>query len=110
MMIVIFTFCLICLVGFFVYAVPNEMKDDGRTPKDDEAQKKAEPTIQITVNLFDDHTVLKEICYQVPLSQADFYIPNLKNALVYNSTVFIVMEVYRDLNTNDVTINAYKAL
>ena len=108
-MIVIFSIFLICVVGFFIYAVPNEMKNNWRTPKDDDAQKKAEPTIQISVNLFDDHTVLKEICYQVPLSQADFYIPNLKNALVYNSTVFIVMGVKRDLDTNDVIINAYKA-
>ena len=107
-MIVIFSIFLICLVGFFIYAVPNEMKNDGRTLKDD-AQKKAEPTIQITVNLFDDNTVIEEICHQVPLSQADFYIPNLKNALVYNNTLFIVMEVKRDLDTNDVIINAYKA-
>ena len=78
------------------------------TDKDD-AQKKAEPTIQISVNLFDDHTVLEEICHQVPLSQAAFYIPNLKDTLVYHDSNFIVREVKRDFNKNKVIITAYKA-
>lgn len=108
-MIFILAICLIYLVGIFIYTVPKEMNDDGRTQKVVEAQKKAEPTIKISINLFDDNTVLEEICYQIPLSHAAFYIPNLKDALVYNSSDFIVMGIKRDFNTNDVIINAYKA-
>ena len=108
-MIFILAICLIYLVGIFIYTVPKEMKDDGLQPKVVEAQKKAEPTIKISVNLFDDNTVLEEICYQVPLSHAAFYIPNLKDALVYGNSDFIVMGIKRDFDANSVIINAYKA-
>ena len=48
-------------------------------------------------------------CYKVPFSHAAFYIPNFKDTLVYNNNEFIVREVKRDFNTNNVTITAYKA-
>ena len=108
-MIVILVICLISFVGVLIYCGGKEMNGDGRTSKVVEAPKKAEPTIQISINLFDDHTVLEEICYQVSLSQAAFYIPNLNDALVYNSSDFIVMGVKRDFNTKNVIITAYKA-
>lgn len=109
-MIVILAICFISFVGVLIYCVAKEMNGDGRTPKVVEAPKKAEPTIQISINLFfDDHTVLEEICYQVPLSHAAFYIPNLNDALVYNSSNFIVMGVKRDFNSNNAIITAYKA-
>ena len=111
-MIVILVICLICLVGIFIYAVPNAMKDDGSTPKVVESlKKKAEPTIQIFINLYSKQTSLDgtHYKYQVPISHASFYIPNLKDVLVYNNSNFIVREVKRDFNTNDVIINAYKA-
>ena len=47
--------------------------------------------------------------YHVPLSQAAFYIPNIKDTLVYNNSNFIVSEVKRVFNTNKVIITAYKA-
>lgn len=43
------------------------------------------------------------------MSQAAFYIPNLKDTLVYHNSNFIVREVKRDFNTNKVIITAYKA-
>ena len=108
-MIFILAIFLIYLVGIFIYTVPKEINDDGRQPKVVEAQKKAEPTIKISINLFDDNTVLEEICYQIPLSHAAFYIPNLKDALVYNISDFIVMGIKRDFNSNNISITAYKA-
>lgn len=69
-MIVILVICLIYLVYIFIYTVPNEMKDDGSTPKVDEAQKKAETTIQISIDLYDKQTALDgtHYKYQVPIS------------------------------------------
>ena len=87
------------------------MKDDGCTLKVVEAQKKAEPTIHISIKLYSKQTSLDgtRYKYQVPISQAAFYIPNIKDTLVYNDSNFIVREVKRDFNTNKVIITAYKA-
>lgn len=84
------------------------MKGDGCKQKDVEAQKKEEPTIQISINLYDKPTALDGIHYKyyVPLSQAVFYIPNLKDMLVYHDSNFIVREVKRDFNTNKFIITA----
>ena len=108
---VILVFFLIWLVGVFIYTVPSEMKDNDSTQNVVEAQKKEEPTIQISIDLYYKQTSLDgtHYKYQVPLSQAAFYIPNLKNTLVYHDSNFIVREVKRDFNTNNVTITAYKA-
>lgn len=102
---------IIYLVGVFIYTVPNEMKDSSNKPNDVEAQKKAEPTIHISVDLYDKPTAIDGTHYKyyVPLSQAAFYIPNLKDVLVYHDSNFIVMEVQRDFNSNKVIITAYKA-
>ena len=110
-MIIILIICLIYLVGIFIYTVPKEMKDEGSIPKVVEAQKKVEPTIQISIDLYYKQTSLDgtHYKYQVPLSQAAFYIPNLKDALVYHDSNFIVREVKRDFNKNKVIITAYKA-
>ena len=108
---VILSICLIYLVYIFIYTVPNEMKDDGCTTKVVEDQKKIEPTIQISINLYSKQTSLDgtHYKYQVPISQAAFYIPNLKDTLVYHDSNFIVREVKRDFNSNKVIITAYKA-
>lgn len=110
-MIVILAILVICLVGIFIYTVPNEMKDSSHKPNVVEAQKKAEPTIHISIKLYSKQTTLDGTCYkyQVPISQAAFYIPNIKDTLVYNDSNFIVREVKRDFNTNKVIITAYKA-
>lgn len=110
-MIVILAILVICLVGIFIYTVPNEMKDDGCKPNVVEAQKKAEPTIHISIKLYSKQTSLDgtRYKYQVPISQAAFYIPNIKDTLVYNNINFIVREVKRDFNKNKVIITAYKA-
>ena len=107
---VILAFFLIWLVGIFIYTVPDEMKGDGSTPNVVDAQKKAEPTIHISVDLYDKPTAIEGTHYKyyVPLSQAAFYIPNLKDVLVYHDSNFIVREVKRDFNTNNVIVTAYK--
>lgn len=108
---VILAFFLIWLVGVFIYTVPDEMKDSSHTQNVVEAQKKAEPTIHISVDLYDKPTMIEgtHYKYQVPLSQAAFYIPNIKDTLVYHDSNFIVKEVKRDFNKNKVIITAYKA-
>ena len=108
---VILVFFLIWLVGVFIYTVPDEMKDDVPTQNVDEAQKKAESTIQISIDLYYKQTSLDgtHYKYQVPLSQAAFYIPNLKDILIYHDSNFVVREVKRDFNKNKVIITAYKA-
>ena len=50
---------IIYLVGIFIYTVPNEMKDSSNKPNDVEAQKKAEPTIHITIKLYSKQTTLE---------------------------------------------------
>ena len=107
-MTVILAICFISLVGVCIYYNVKEMNGDGHTPKVVEVPKKAEPTIQISINLSDKNKALEEIRYQVPLSHAAFYIPNFKDTLVYDKSNFIVKEVKRDFNSNNVIITAYK--
>lgn len=108
---VILAFFIIYLVGIFIYTVPDEMKDSSNKPNVVEAQKKAEPTIHISIDLYDKQTAIEGTHYkhQVPLSQAAFYIPNVKDVLVYHDSNFIVREVKRDFNKKKVIITAYKA-
>lgn len=108
---VILAISIIYLVGIFIYTVPDEMKDDEHTPNVVEAQKKAESTIQIAIVLYYKQTSLDgtHYKYQVPLSQAAFYIPNIKDVLIYHDSNFIVREVKRDFNKKKVIITAYKA-
>ena len=108
-MIVILGICLSILFGLLTYTVIMVTNNNGRTPKTLEVPKKPEPTVQIAVNLYDKHSPLEGTCYKVPLSHAAFYIPNFKDTLVYNNSEFIVREVKRDFNTNNVIITAYKA-
>ena len=108
-MIFIFGICICILVGLLTYTVIKVTNNDGHQPKVLEVPKKPEPTVQISVNFYDKHSPLEGTCYQVPLSHAAFYIPNFKDTLVYNNSEFIVKEVKRDFNTNNVTITAYKA-
>lgn len=107
---VILAFFLIWLVGIFIYTVPSEMKDNDSTQNVVEAQKKEEPTIQISIDLYYKQISLDGTHYKyyVPLSQAAFYIPNIKDVLVYHDSNFIVREVKRDFNKNKVIITAYK--
>ena len=106
-MIVILSISCICVL--IACIVVKVMNDDVRTSKVLEVPKKPEPTIKIALNLYNKRETLEGICYKVPLSHAAFYIPNFKDTLVYNNSDFIVKEVKRDFNTNNVTITAYKA-
>ena len=108
-MIIILGICISILVGLLTYTVIKATNNDERQPKVLEVPKKPEPTVQISINFYDKHSPLEGTCYQVPLSHAAFYIPNFKDTLVYNNSEFIVKEVKRDFNTNNVTITAYKA-
>ena len=106
-MIVILSICCICfLISYIVVKVTN---DDVRTSKALEVPKKPEPTVQISLNLYDKREALEGTCYKVPFSHAAFYIPNFKDTIVYNNSDFIVKEVKRDFNTNNISITAYKA-
>ena len=108
-MIFIFGICICILVGLLTYTVIKVTNNDERQPKVLEVPKKLEPTVQIAVNFYDKHSPLEGTCYKVPLSHAAFYIPNFKDTIVYNNNDFIVKEVKRDFNTNNVIITAYKA-
>ena len=109
-MIVILGICCISCICFLIsYIVVKVTNDDVRTSKALEPPKKPEPTIKISLNLYDKREALEGTCYKVPLSHAAFYIPNYKDTLVYNNSDFIVKEVKRDFNTNNITITAYKA-
>ena len=106
-MIVILGICCICfLISYIVVKVTN---DDVRTSKALEVPKKPEPTVQISLNLYDKREALEGTCYKAPLSHAAFYIPNFKDTIVYNNDEFIVKEVKRDFNTNNISITAYKS-
>ena len=106
-MIVILSICCICfLISYIVVKVTN---DDARTSKALEVPKKPEPTVQISLNLYDKREALEGTYYKVPLSHAAFYIPNFKDTIVYNNNEFIVKEVKRDFNTNNISITAYKS-
>ena len=109
MIIILSIFCISTLVAILIYIVVKVTNTDGQTSKVLEVPKKPEPTVQIAINLYDKREALEGTCYKVPLSHAAFYIPNLKDTLVYNNSDFIVKEVKRDFNTNNVTITAYKA-
>ena len=106
MIVILSIFCICVLISYIVVKVTN---DDARTSKALEVPKKPEPTVQIAVNLYDKREALEGICYKVPFSHAAFYIPNFKDTLVYNNSDFIVKEVKRDFNTNNISITAYKA-
>ena len=108
-MIVILGIYINILVGLLTYTAIKVTNIDERQPKVLDVPKKPEPTVQISINFYDKHSPLEGTCYQVPLSHAAFYIPNFKDTIVYNNSEFIVKEVKRDLNTNNVTITAYKA-
>ena len=109
MMIVLSIFCISTLVAILIYIVVKVTNNDGQTPKVLEAPKKPEPTVQISLNLYDKREALEGTYYKVPFSHAAFYIPNFKDTLVYNNSEYIVREIKRDFNTNNVTITAYKA-
>ena len=109
MMIVLSIFCIIALSAILTYIVIKVTNDYVRTSKALEVRKKPEPTVQISLNLYDKREALEGTYYKVPLSHAAFYIPNFKDTIVYNNSDFIVKEVKRDFNTNNVTITAYKA-
>ena len=108
-MIVILGIYINILVGLLTYTAIKVTNIDERQPKVLEVPKKPEPTVQIAVNLYDKHSPLEGTYYKVPFSHAAFYIPNFKDTLIYNNSEFIVKEVKRDFNTNNVTITAYKA-
>ena len=109
MMIVLNIFCISALIGILTYIVIKRTYDDVRTSKALEVPKKPEPTVQIALNLYDKREALEKVCYKIPFSHAAFYIPNFKDTIVYNNSDFIVREVKRDFNTNNVIITAYKA-
>ena len=108
-MIVLSIFCISALIGILTYIVIKVTNDDVRTSKALEVPKKPEPTVQISLNLYDKRETLEGTYYKVPFSHAAFYIPNFKDTIVYNNSEFIVREVKRDFNTNNVIITAYKA-
>ena len=108
-MIVLSIFCISALIGILTYIVFKVTNNDAHTVKVLEAPKKPEPTIKISLNLYDKREALEGTYYKVPLSHAAFYIPNFKDTLVYNNSEFIVKEVKRDFNTNNVIITAYKS-
>ena len=108
-MIVLSIFCISALIGILTYIVVKVTNDDVRTSKALEVPKKPEPTVQISLNLYDKREALEGTYYKVPFSHAAFYIPNFKDTIVYNNSDFIVKEVKRDFNTNNISITAYKA-
>ena len=105
MTIILSIFCICVLISYIVKLT----NDDVRTSKALEVPKKPEPTVQISLNLYDKREALEGICYKIPFSHAAFYIPNFKDTIVYNNSDFIVREVKRNFNTNNVIITAYKA-
>ena len=109
MTIILSIFCISALIGILTYIVVKVTNDDVRTSKALEVPKKPEPTVQISLNLYDKREALEGTYYKVPFSHAAFYIPNFKDTLVYNNSEYIVREIKRDFNTNNVTITAYKA-
>ena len=109
MTIILSIFCISALIGILTYIVIKVTNDDVHTSKALEVPKKPEPTVQISLNLYDKREALEGTCYKVPLSHAAFYIPNFKDTIVYNNSDFIVKEVKRDFNTNNVSITAYKS-
>ena len=109
MTIILSIFCISALIGILTYIVVKVTNDDVRTSKALEVPKKPEPIVQISLNLYDKREALEGTYYKVPFSHAAFYIPNFKDTIVYNNSDFIVKEVKRDFNTNNISITAYKA-
>ena len=109
MTIILSIFCISALIVILTYIVIKSTKDEVRTSKALEVPKKPEPTVQISLNLYDKREALEGTYYKVPFSHAAFYIPNFKDTLVYNNSEYIVREVKRDFNTNNVIVTAYKA-
>ena len=109
MTIILSIFCISALIGILTYIVIKVTNDDVHTSKALEVPKKPEPTVQISLNLYDKREALEGTYYKVPFSHAAFYIPNFKDTIVYNNSDFIVKEVKRDFNTNNISITAYKA-
>ena len=109
MTIILSIFCISALIGILTYIVIKVTNDDVHTSKALEVPKKPEPTVQISLNLYDKREALEGTYYKVPFSHAAFYIPNFKDTLVYNNSEYIVREIKKDFNTNNVTITAYKA-
>ena len=109
MTIILSIFCISALIGILTYIVIKVTNDDVHTSKALEVPKKPEPTVQISLNLYDKREALEGTYYKVPFSHAAFYIPNFKDTLVYNNNDFIVKEVKRDFDTNNISITAYKA-
>ena len=109
MTIILSIFCISALIGILTYIVIKVTNDDVHTSKALEVPKKPEPTVQISLNLYDKREALEGTYYKIPFSHAAFYIPNFKDTLLYNNNDFIVREVKRDFNTNNVIITAYKA-
>ena len=109
MMIVLSIFCISTLIGILTYIVVKVTNTDSQTPKVLEAPKKPEPTIKISLNFYDKREALNGTYYKVPFSHAALYIPNFKDTIVYNNSEYIVREIKKDFNTNNVTITAYKA-
>ena len=108
-MIVLSIFCISALIGILTYIVIKVTNDDVHTSKALEVPKKPEPIVQISLNLYDKREALEGTYYKVPFSHAAFYIPNFKDTIVYNNSDFIVKEVKRDFNTNNISITAYKS-
>ena len=108
-MIVLSIFCISALIGILTYTVIMVTNNNGRTDKALEPPKKPEPTVKISLNIYDKREALEGTYYKIPFSHAAFYIPNFKDTLVYNNSEYIVREIKRDFNTNNVTITAYKA-
>ena len=108
-MIVILGICISILIGLLTYTVIMVTNNNGRTDKVLEVPKKPEPTIKISLNFYDKREALEGTYYKVPFSHAAFYIPNFKDTIIYNNNEFIVKEVKRDFNSNNVTITAYKS-
>ena len=109
MTIILSIFCISALIGILTYIVIKVTNDDVHTSKALEVPKKPEPTVQISLNLYDKREAFEGTYYKIPFSHAAFYIPNFKDTLVYNNSEFIVREVKRDFNTNNVIVTAYKA-
>ena len=71
--------CICFLISYIVVKMTN---DDVHTSKALEVPKKPEPTVQISLNLYDKREALEKVCYKIPFSHAAFYIPNFKDTIV----------------------------
>ena len=74
MTIILSIFCISALIGILTYIVIKVTNDDVHTSKALEVPKKPEPTVQISLNLYDKREALEGTYYKVPFSHAAFYI------------------------------------